>query len=66
MVIDVDDVIGGCGAVIAAGQIKERRARARGEPGIEGIDENAIRIVRIDRNALIVPVLVIIAHVRSW
>ena len=57
VLIDVDNVA----AAVAAGDIVKRCAGAAGQPNIEGIDKEAVRIVRIDCYSLVVPVLRIVA-----
>ena len=44
-------------AVIAAREVGERRTGARRKPDVVGVDEQAVGVVRIDREALVVPVL---------
>src|SRR5215831_4190094 len=63
MVVHVDDVIGRRPAVITAGLIKQRCARAGRKPRIIGINKDAVGIIWIHRHTLIVPVLRIVAWV---
>ena len=47
---------------IPAGGIVPGRSRARREPDVESVEEDALRVVRIYNNSLIVPVLGIVAY----
>ena len=55
----------GLGAGIATGDIIPNGACARCKPDVEGVEEDAVRIVRIHRDSLVVPVLRIIDG-RFW
>src|SRR5205823_1191455 len=62
MLIDMDAVVRG---VVTAGDVVPRqilcyRVASIPKPNVEGVEENAVRIIWIDRDALIVPVLVVI------
>ena len=61
VVIDVGDVVSERGAGVTASNVVPVSAGAGNEPCIEGVEEDAIRIVGIDSNALVVPVLWIVA-----
>ncbi|PYJ69612.1 MAG: hypothetical protein DME76_08375 [Verrucomicrobia bacterium] len=52
-------------AGITAGGIGPYRSRARRQPDLERIDENPVRIVRINSDSLVVPVLGIVALATS-
>ena len=55
-------------AVVAAGEVVERRAGAAREPDVVRVDEETIRVVRIDREPLVVPVLRVVeaAAAQPW
>jgi hypothetical protein len=63
VLIDVHHMAREARAVVAAGEIVEAYPGPGGEPNVEGIDKNAIRIIWIDRHSLVVPVLRVVAGV---
>src|SRR5207342_3351209 len=56
--VDVDDVA--ARAVVAAREVGQRGAGAGREPDVVGVDEETVRVVRVDLDPLVVPVLRIV------
>ncbi len=60
VLVHVHHVVAHAGAVVSAREVVPGRAGAAGQPDFERIEEDTIRIIGIDHDALVVPVLRIV------